>query len=219
MGPWERSVRKLRLATVAVGLVIAGTVVADEEVSAGAGKLTVPEAIRVLRQGGYVIYMRHALTDTSVHDYFPQVDLQDCQTQRNLTAAGRSQALAIGKAIKRQRIPIGEVMASPYCRTRDTASLAFGGQVENSGLLNTSNLTGKGKAEIIAELRVVLGRPVPPGSNRVLVSHSSTLADTTGIFPRPEGVMVIFRPDGSGGFNHIATVIPTDWENLALPPR
>ena len=53
-------------------------------------------------------------------------DLRDCSRQRNLTAKGRREARSIGSALRRLDIPVGEAPASPYCRTRQTARLAFG---------------------------------------------------------------------------------------------
>ena len=51
---------------------------------------------------------------------------EDCAHQRNLTDGGRADARAIGAAIRSLGIPIGEVLASPFCRTRETAELIFG---------------------------------------------------------------------------------------------
>ena len=51
---------------------------------------------------------------------------EDCATQRNLTDKGRAEARALGEHVKRLKIPIGEVLASPFCRTMETARLAFG---------------------------------------------------------------------------------------------
>src|SRR5688500_3144868 len=68
-----------------------------------------------LRQGGYVLYFRHAAPDPVPDDADPVV-LADCDTQRNLSTAGRRQSQAIGRAIRDLRIPIGRVLASPFCR-------------------------------------------------------------------------------------------------------
>ena len=76
-----------------------------------------------LRKGGYVIFFRHALTEqTGVTD--ETADLNRCERQRNLSAAGRAQATNIGKSMKALGIPVGQVLAGPYCRTKDTARLA-----------------------------------------------------------------------------------------------
>ena len=77
-----------------------------------------------LRQGGHVIFVRHAATEATQDD--PRPDLADPSTQRNLSDEGRNQARQLGRAIRRLRIPVGMVMASPYARTRETAELAFG---------------------------------------------------------------------------------------------
>src|SRR3954451_15633292 len=78
-----------------------------------------------LKNGGYVIYFRHALSDTSQSDADP-IDVANCQTQRNLSAAGKEQAGAIGKAMQARGITVGSVLTSAYCRAKDTGTLAFG---------------------------------------------------------------------------------------------
>lgn len=84
-----------------------------------------PALVDALRRGGFVIYFRHAATDFSQTDREP-VDYADCSRQRNLNARGRSDARAIGAAIRRLRVPIDVVLSSRFCRTRQTAQLAFG---------------------------------------------------------------------------------------------
>src|SRR5436853_5281687 len=84
-----------------------------------------PAIVQQLRQGGYVLYMRHASTDFSQNDA-RMSSYEDCANQRNLTDKGRAEAREIGAQVKRLRIPIGEVLASPFCRTMQTARLAFG---------------------------------------------------------------------------------------------
>src|SRR5258706_9621035 len=81
--------------------------------------------VTALRAGGLTLYVRHGATDLSQSDR--QGDrYEDCSKQRNLTDAGRTQAVAIGAAIRALGLPVGEVLASPFCRTMETARLAFG---------------------------------------------------------------------------------------------
>ena len=82
------------------------------------------DLIARLRQGGHVIFIRHAATEPTQDD--PRPDLADPRTQRNLSDDGREQARQLGRAIRRLGIPVGTVLASPYARTRETAELAFG---------------------------------------------------------------------------------------------
>ncbi len=55
----------------------------------------------------------------------PNFLLGDCTTQRNLDDAGRAQARQIGVAFNQQGVMVGAVRASQWCRTRETAALAF----------------------------------------------------------------------------------------------
>ena len=83
------------------------------------------ELLGRLREGGFVLYLRHTSTDFSQNDARMQ-SYEDCAHQRNLTDRGREEARVLGEHVKRLKIPIGEVLASPFCRTMETARLAFG---------------------------------------------------------------------------------------------
>ncbi len=83
------------------------------------------EVVDRLRDGGYVVFLRHAETDHSQKDRLG-VPLTDCDGQRNLNDAGRAQARSIGEAWRALELPLGDVLSSGYCRTRETAQLAFG---------------------------------------------------------------------------------------------
>ena len=87
-----------------------------------------PAVLDQLRQGGFVLYLRHGSTDNSRADLFPGLDLADCSTQRVLTDGGRKMASRVGEAMHKARLPVAEIRVSPLCRTRDTAALAFPGQ-------------------------------------------------------------------------------------------
>src|SRR5687768_993112 len=78
-----------------------------------------------LRAGGYVLYLRHTSTDFGQNDSRMK-GYEDCENQRNLTDNGRDEARAIASHMKRLKIPVGAVLASPFCRTMETARLAFG---------------------------------------------------------------------------------------------
>src|SRR3954464_2544153 len=81
--------------------------------------------VSALRQGGFVLYLRHASTGFGQNDE-GMTDFANCASQRNLTDAGRAEARAIGAALRELRIPVGPVVASPFCRTMETARLVFG---------------------------------------------------------------------------------------------
>lgn len=179
------------------------------EIPASAGTL------QALRRGGFVLYLRHGLTDNARADRVPLVDLDDCASQRPLTPAGREQAVRVGEAIRKAGIPLGELRISPLCRVRDTAAAAFPDSRPEIDrlLMYTANLTDTQKAPIVAHTRSLLAAPVAPGTNRLLIAHAPNLMDLIGYFPR-EGTLVVFRPTAAGGFEYVASVAPGQWSEL-----
>jgi virginiamycin B lyase len=165
-----------------------------------------------LRRGGHVIAFRHAATDFSMAD--EARDYADCAGQRNLSAAGRGQARAIGRAFRALRIPVAGVLASPYCRTRDTARLAFGRATLSADLLSDQGAL-HGERDLAARLRARLRRRPAAGTNTVLVSHNFAIDAAAGV-DVAEGEAAVFRPDGSRrGFRLVRTVTAARWTALA----
>ncbi|HEY6897591.1 MAG TPA: histidine phosphatase family protein [Rhodocyclaceae bacterium] len=172
------------------------------------------QVLEELRQGGLVIYLRHTATDTSPASSNPE-DSANCETQRKLSPQGHNDAVLIGKAIKALRIPIDKVIAGPYCRTRDTAQLAFGSYVTNPDLAFVLGTDIKETQRRAEALRRLLATPPAPGSNTVLISHSANLFEAAGIFAKPEGAAYVFRPQAEGRFVPLARVLPEDWGEVA----
>lgn len=173
------------------------------------------ETVKLLRNGGYALYMRHGTTDNSRPDRFPEVDLKDCSTQRPLTEEGRKQMARVGEALRKAAIPFGEIRISPLCRVKESAAAAFPGKavVSDNELMYTANLTSEQKAPILANTRRLLAEPVTAGKNRLLIAHAPNLMDLIGYFPK-EGTVVIFRPHGEGSFEYIASIPPALWSDL-----
>jgi len=170
---------------------------------------TTTPIVRTLQAGGQTLLMRHALSDAAVNQ---RERLSSCATQRNLTIAGREQARAIGRAIAALRIPIGQVRASPLCRARDTARLAFGRATLDRMLVNAGTLgTLADDRRRGRELRAVVRRPPPPGQNTVLVTHSPNILAASGEETVAEGESLVL---GRGG--RIAGRIDAEqWSALA----
>jgi phosphohistidine phosphatase SixA len=89
-----------------------------------------------LREGGLVLLLRHARTEPGTGDP-PDFRLGDCSTQRSLDAAGRKQARAIGARLRVERVPVGRVLTSEWCRCRETAELMAVGPVEAAEAINS----------------------------------------------------------------------------------
>lgn len=171
------------------------------------------DLLRALRGGGYTLFIRHGPTDTSRPDRQPHVDLNDCATQRALNDEGRKMAAEIGKALASLRIPLGDIVSSPYCRTRESAQLAFGRFATDARLMSSSNVSGEGFKALQREFRAILAMPVAAGANRVLVGHSALLMDTTGLFLKPEGATLVLRSSDAGDIVPIALIPASDWFN------
>lgn len=171
-----------------------------------------------VRKGGFVLYMRHGTTDNSRADRAPNVDLNDCNTQRVLNDEGRQVAVEVGKFIARAQWPVGDVFHSPLCRARETAQLAFPqqrkGLREDLNLAYTANLTSEQKVPVVAATRALVSAPVAAGTNRVIVAHAPNMADLMGYFVKPEGTVVILRPFGNNQFEYLASIHPGDWAGL-----
>jgi len=171
--------------------------------------------VEVLRSGGYILYFRHGITDHTTYDT-DRNNLQNCATQRLLSVEGREQMRGIGQVIKQLGIQISTVLSSPYCRCIDTASLVTGDQVtvvnDLRHTVNADETTAKLRA---AALRILLGTaPIRPGTNTVIAGHTANLQEATGIWPKPEGVAIIFKPGANGTFDYIATIKPSQWASL-----
>ncbi len=179
----------------------------------GAATSADPALASALQRGGLVLVIRHAATDFSKPDQDPVV-LSDCGTQRNLNAQGRADARAIGRAVRRLRLRIGSVFASPFCRTKETARLAFSRFRISQALLNTiaSEHDARWRSQIRAARRL-LGTKPADGMLTVLVTHGSVVGDTTGQ-TLEEGETLVFRPLGASRFRLVGRILPREWGTL-----
>ena len=155
--------------------------------------------VAALRAGGHVAVMRHAITDRSQLD---TGDLLNRAGQRNLSDAGRAQARRLGAAFAALRIPLGEVLASPVFRARDTAEIAFGARARIEPMLTADDYTPDPTqlARRIAWLRARAAAPSVPAATDVLVGHIVPLGMMLGRSlaqaEYPEGAIAVFAPGG-----------------------
>jgi phosphohistidine phosphatase SixA len=197
-----------------LALAVLAAAVCGASVAAGASSAD-PSLGAELKRGGLVLVLRHAATDFSKPDRDPVV-LDDCSTQRNLSARGRVQAQAIGHHARRLRLKIGAVLASPYCRTLQTARLAFGRARASRTLLNTiaERHDARWRRQIRA-VRLLFGTKPRPGTLTVLVTHGSVVVDAAGL-ELLEGETLVLRPLGSSRFRLIGRILATDWRLLSV---
>ena len=194
-----------------LGLLMAADATAQSSLSG-------PELLAALRDGGYNLYFRHAATDWSQHDRVRQDgDWTSCDgmRMRQLSDSGRETARAVGAAIQTLRIPVGEVLASPYCRTLETAQLMGLGTVQPTTQVINLRVADRfgGTQAVIASARHLLATAPAGGTNRVIVAHGNVARDATPVYP-DEAEAAIFRPDGQGGFEVVGRLTPAQWSAL-----
>ena len=198
-------------AAAAVGL-SAGYTLAQDELSGRA-------LVDALRQGGYVIYFRHAATDWSQDDYVSaEGEWTSCDParMRQLSDQGRASARRIGEAIRRLNIPVGRVLSSEYCRTRQTAQLMdIGPVVPTRAIMNmrVADMVG-GREAVIERAQRELARPPKPGTNTVLVAHGNLMQAASGAYTGEAGAG-IFAPSGGKNFQLVGRLEPDQWPQLA----
>lgn len=176
------------------------------------------DVLAALRTGGTVIFLRHAETGLPWPDHAAAV-LGECASQRELNVAGRAQAETIGEAFRELAIPLRGVLASPFCRTMETAVLAFGTAMPEPALSLPRRLDAAAHAamgQALLELVSAAARHEEPG-NLVLVGHSYHLMAAGGPRPDPQGAAAVLRPRAEGGFDTIALIPPDSWMRLARP--
>lgn len=161
------------------------------------GFLSDDRAVALLREGGLNLYFRHGITDRSQLDTGRRGDRAG---QRNLSEAGRAQALRLGEAFRALGIPVAEVLTSEVFRARDTAELAFGyARVEPD--LSADEYTPGDAAEDARRVSRRLAEPIA-GGNRVMVGHIVPLGMILGRglsqAEFPEGAAALFRSRGAG---------------------
>lgn len=168
------------------------------------------ELLSELRKGGYILYFRHAATDFSQNDSNMK-SYEDCASQRNLIDKGRADARAVGAAIRQLGVPVGTVLASPFCRTVETAQIAFG-RAEKTQQVR-GGPAAPADSDRYAPLRKILIAPVAKGTNFAVVSHANPFYSVAGPPYLAEGEAAVVRPLGSS-FEVFAKIRVEDWETL-----
>ena len=169
------------------------------------------QLVAELRKGGYVLYIRHTSTDFSKNDA-NMTSFEDCASQRNLTDNGRDEARAIAAHLKRLAIPIGKVYASPFCRTVETAMLAFG-RAEKTQEARGGPLKTDDPKRYDALRNLMSARPAP-GQNNVISSHGNPYFAVFGPPYLAEGEIAVLRPGGKAQAETVARIRLSDWEAL-----
>jgi len=150
---------------------------------------TNPDFWALLRQGGNVLLMRHAQTESGIGDP-PNFRIGECSTQRNLNDAGREQSRRVAAAFQRENIALDEVRSSAWCRCVETAELAFGRHTVWSPINSFFQQSGR-ESQTLDVLQSLKTFKAP--RNVVLVTHQVNISALTGSFTAM-GEILLTRP-------------------------
>lgn len=122
--------------------------------------------------------------------------IDDCSTQRNLSAAGRAQAVRVGRAFPKRGIRVSRVLASRWCRCIETAQLAFD-RYEPLPALDSLHGRRERAAQQTAEVGALLAE-APRDGVLVLVTHQANISALAGGAGARSGEILVapLRADG-----------------------
>jgi phosphohistidine phosphatase SixA len=150
-----------------------------------------------LKQPDYALLMRHTLAP-GVGDPAGYT-LNDCSSQRNLSAQGRQQAVRVGQWLRQQGVTSAQVRTSPWCRCKETAQLlGFDSPVVEPAIASFFD-TSQRASEFTQQLQQLLAqsRQTPGRKPLVLVTHHVNILDYMGE-NIDSGDMVLVQFDAQG---------------------
>ena len=178
--------------------------------------------IEALKQGGYVLFMRHAVSTVGADGALATTPKwwENCAIQRNISDVGRAQARKVGFAIRTLNIPLDDIKTSQFCRTRDTAHAMSLGPIEITEDLNHVLGQRAGFDVNIARYKQ-LSTPPSRGNNTLLVSHThgTQKPEERSMASIQEAEIVVYRPTAQGSnaaraVEPIGRMLLTDWNAL-----
>jgi phosphohistidine phosphatase SixA len=146
-----------------------------------------------LRTAGHFALIRHAAAPGTLDP--PGFKLDDCTTQRNLSAAGRTQAIRMGDLLRANGIAAARIHSSQWCRCLDTATLMKLGDVAQQPLLNFFRDQER-RAQQLHDLRAWIAR-LELAQPTLLVTHQAVISAVAEV-PAGDGEIVVLRREADG---------------------
>lgn len=131
--------------------------------------------VKTLRQGGYVIVMRHASSPREAPNK-QTANADNLKLERQLDESGRAASVAMGRALRDLRIPVGEVLVSPTYRALETVRLAQLANPRSQSELGDGGQSMQGVADTQAEWLRERVTHLPAGSNTIIVTHMPNIS-------------------------------------------
>jgi len=151
---------------------------------------------------GTVALMRHAYAPGTGDP--AGFNLDDCATQRNLDDEGRAQARATGDAIRKRGIRVAQVIASPWCRCKETAALLGFGPVETQPWLQSLYAAPAQEGPRTRELKAFIAA-LPKDRKAFIVTHQFNIRALVGR-PTESGAMVVVETAPDGGVRYLGSI-------------
>ncbi len=172
-------------------------------------ELKADSLLKVMKQGGYTILLRHARTDRSYMDDPRTAPLDDRTKQRNLSEAGVADAKAIGLVMRHAGIPVAEIVSSPMFRAKETAQIAFGEPTLAAELMSLT---------ATPEQRALVVKAPSAGTNRAIVTHHFVIERYVpgiklGDIGESEAAVVRTLPNGE--ITMVGRFTLADWQRLS----
>ncbi|WP_439577777.1 histidine phosphatase family protein [Elioraea sp.] len=152
-------------------------------------------AWQAAREGRAAVLIRHAIAPGTGDP--PGFRLEDCATQRNLSASGRAQARAIGALLRAQGLAGAGLRSSAWCRCIETAELLDLGPVTREPALDSffaDRGAGPARTEALRRLLAAWDAPRP----LVLVTHQVNITALTGVFPASGESILVYTGARAG---------------------
>jgi phosphohistidine phosphatase SixA len=154
-----------------------------------AGADDAADAWKALRAGGHVALMRHADAPGGVGDP-PDFRVEDCATQRNLSAKGRADAEKIGLRLKGEGIAFEKILSSPWCRCIDTARLMDLGTVETEATFGNVVVLKDQRQALTTGARALITQWTA-GGNLLVVTHGANIHALAGVWLASGEIVVV----------------------------
>jgi phosphohistidine phosphatase SixA len=196
-------------------LALAIVVVALASGHVGAQTLAGSELVAALRKGGYVIVVRHARSPREAPDE-RTANADNATRERQLDEGGRADAMAMGKAMRELRIPIGTVLTSPTYRARETVRLAQWEKAVVVPELGDRGQSMQGVTEVEGAWLRNRVTQFPTGTNTIIVTH---LPNITRAFPQDaqgieDGDALVFGRNSQSASAVVGRIKISEWPSL-----
>jgi phosphohistidine phosphatase SixA len=173
--------------------------------------------IEALREGGYVLLMRHASSPAARPDK-AVADRENTTLERQLDKNGRNTARAMGAAIRALHLPIREVLSSPTYRALETLRIAGLPQPRTAPELGDGGQSMQPlQPSPAAWLRNVVATAPAPGTDTLIVTHAPNIIAAFGanLSDVADGEILVFRPNGNGDAMLAGRIKIGQWPALA----